>query len=35
MLTWFLSLVLGTDTGSCIDPNDACSRGGSFIDPIG
>ena len=35
MLMWFLSLLVGTDNGSCIDPDGACSRAGSGVDPNG
>jgi len=35
MLMWFLALILGDGTGSCIDPNGACRDAGSFIDPAG
>jgi len=35
MLLWLLSLIVGTDTGSCIDPWGACTNAGVRMDPDG
>jgi len=35
MLIWLLSLVMGGDTGSCINPWGGCRPSGARIDPNG
>ena len=34
-MRWIFSLILGTDTGACIDPQGGCSRAGLRIDDNG